>query len=137
MQVYLLFTVKIEGVVWHFYGKMGFQFGLIVFLNFTLMLLLMVVLMRFEDLQVPMVSWTQMHVMRLGTCFACLIRSHTYLGYAWEILTKFSSLMKNEGVGCAFMVRCRLSGMFWILVVNRHGYVVWERLDRGVANMIG
>ena len=32
------------------------------------------------------------------------------------------------------MVRCRLLGMFWILVVNRHGYVVWERLDKGVAN---
>ena len=38
MQVYLLFKVRIEVVVWHFYGKKGFQFGLIVFLNFILML---------------------------------------------------------------------------------------------------
>ena len=73
--------------------------------------------MRFEDLQVSMVSRIQMHEMRRGTCFVCLIQSHTYHGYAWVILTIFFLLKKSEGGGCPLMVRCRLSGMFWMFVV--------------------
>ena len=56
MQVYFVLIVKIEGAAWHFCGNKGSQFGLIVFLNFILMLWLMVVLTMFGDLQVFMAS---------------------------------------------------------------------------------